>query len=244
MHLVNQLPRDATHDARALQREVDEIEEDWDQVAVGVSCDGVAEEPQEGFVNEEGWGVILRERQGEEFRLLHEGRDEPDVELGVDVVQPCVLAVAVGQVWRRGVPIAAGQLLAGALGEVKAGFDEGDHVPLLQLCESAGLELGDAGGRRAGWRLIARADPTRVRGGEGDRRDVGGVVFREAEASGEQRLANGLAVSGGDEDEVGIVCGDEEDGDAGHGEGSSQINDPLPCLHPRAADREDDVCVL
>ena len=81
-------------------------------------------------------------------------------------------------------------------------------------------------------------------GGCGHGRHERRRVLGELEVPRLQGLHDGLAVLGGDEDEVRVVRGDEEDGDAGHGQGGGQLHNPAPRVHAAADDREDQVGVL
>ena len=97
---------------------------------------------------------------------------------------------------------------------MEVGLDEGDDVALLELREGSELQLGDVGWGWGGGGFGRCAGAARVRDSCGS--DVGRVVLGELEASREKGLADGVAVFGRDEDEVGVVGGDEKDGDAGH----------------------------
>ena len=105
-HLIDQLARNAAHDARALERQVDEVEEDGHEVAVRVAREAVAEQPQQALVEQQARRVVLRQRDREEARLLDQRRDQAQVELGVEALEPgapvrataaVAVAVAVGR---------------------------------------------------------------------------------------------------------------------------------------------------
>ncbi len=94
-------------------------------------------------------------------------------------------------------------------------LEERHDVALFKLREGLGLELGDVGGgrgaRRAGVGNGARDAGVGDRGGD----DVCGVTFGELEASLQESLADLRSIFGGDEDEILVVGGNEEDWDAG-----------------------------
>lgn len=83
------------------------------------------------------------------------------------------------------------------------------------MFKGAGLELGDVGGGRSGWRVGVGTRASGVRCWGWD--DVGGFFFGKFKAAREKGLANFMAVFGGNKDEICEVGCDEENGNAGHG---------------------------
>lgn len=70
------------------------------------------------------------------------------------------------------------------------------------------------------------------------------VVVGQLEALGQQRLGDVGALLGRDEDEVGVVGGDEEDGDASQGQWRRQLHNTAGGIESGADYREDHVRVF
>lgn len=221
--------------------------------ALSVANDGVAKQGQKCLVNQERGRVILGEGDGYESGMRDEGGDDARVQPRVESVYPvgddgvaatagCVMVTAVASTSSTidAVVSDRGQLATGALDEFKVVIDAWRDIAFPEQVKGACLKLVASGGRRLarGCGRCCRARRVMGRDGAGELR---GVVGEELEAVGIESLDDVGALLFRGENEVRVVGGDEENGDAGLGEGRGELEDAAGGVESSADDGEDGV---
>lgn len=253
LHLRDELASHARDDTCRLEGEVLEIEEDGHEVSRHVAHHGIAKYSEMRLVQEQGRRVLLGQGHGEKPGLENKHGDQARVELGVDIVQPApAVAVAVPATISRVAPAGNRAPIRRGLGNLRVLPARADdqrqallnirhNVALPQCLKCPDLQLGDAGGRRRRGRLAADACPANMVVVMGDE---GGVGLGELKATGQEGLLHRLAVLRRHQDEVRVVRGDEEDGDACKGKRRRQLHDTSASVHSGTLHRQDEVAVL
>ncbi|ROW11687.1 hypothetical protein VPNG_05661 [Cytospora leucostoma] len=249
--LINIVARDAFVKAGLVHEptgQVDEVEKDGHQLGLHRPQQRIAKGVHQAFVEQKRRLIVLCQSDREESGSADQGCDQTGIEFRVDLVHPGfpVVAVPIPVVGpgRPGVAFVMRHVLPRALDEAQIGLDTRDNIVLLQQLEGPDAQLGDVDRGRAGRRpvgLLAEADGV----GQCAERDEGGAAaLRALEPPVEQHLHHLLAVPARDYDEVRVIGGYEEDGDAGEPQGRRQVDDATARVHAGRRHPEDEVGLL
>lgn len=129
-----------------------------------------------------------------------------------------------------------GYFASGALHKVEALFDVRDDVAFSEKIKRSILEFRH--GRRQG--LTRSGSRPRILVAP---KPIIGIVLRQLKTARQQSLRNGMLRLFRHEDKVGIIRGDEEDGDSGQRERRRQLHDSARGIHAGAYDGDDEVVV-
>lgn len=231
-HPIQQPTTNPTNNPRTLPRQILQIQRyrnlHWPVRPEEDIFPLIREVSKQRFLERQGRGFGVCECEGEEFRRRVGSQTAGDSEVEFPVAE-------VGELGRED-----GVFDSGAGDELDGAVDERVDVVSGEGAESLGLEFGDGGwwgcadgGRRpvkGGGRGAGPVVGVVVEGGLGVGHLAGftvGVGCFEDEAAVFEGVDDFGAGAEGDEDEVGVVAGDEEDGDAGHRERACQVENSL-----------------